>query len=63
MALLMMNTVTAEVEIVVGQAMEAREAAMDDETLASIADTCFVEQEEERLALIEVKEAVAVAVH
>ena len=58
----MMSTVTAEVQTV-GQAEEARDTAMNYEFLASIAEMCFVEQEEERLALIEVKEAIGVSVH
>ena len=62
MILLMMSTVTAEVQTV-GQAEEARDTAMNYEFLASIAEMCFVEQEEERLALIEVKEAIGVSVH
>ena len=59
---LMMSTEAAEFERV-GQAVEAREAVMDYETLASIANMCFPHQEEECLALIEVKEAIAVPVH
>ena len=62
MILLMMSTVTAEVQTV-GNAVEARDTVTDYETVASIAETCFVEQEEECLALIELKEAIGVSVH
>ena len=60
--MMMMSTVTAEVQTV-GNAVEARDTVTDYETVASIAETCFVEQEEECLALIELKEAIGVSVH
>ena len=62
MILLMMSTVTAEVQTV-GNAVEARDTVTDYETVASIAETCFGDQEEECLALFEVKEATAVSVY
>ena len=60
--LMMMSTVTAEVERV-GHAVEARDTSMNYEALASMAEMCFGDQEEECLALIEVKEATSVSVH
>ena len=60
--LMMMSTVTAEVERV-GHAVVAKDTVTNYETVASIAETCFGDQEEECLALFEVKEATAVSVY
>ena len=60
--MMLMSTVTAEVERV-GHAVVAKDTVTNYETVASIAETCFGDQEEECLALIEVKEATSVSVH